>query len=122
MFDCLSTRAHAGLAADGALGVGAVAPAAVSAAAAAPSAPTGAHAQQEGGGVAALCVTDTATGKSVAHTVAAARLDVREQFGEAAVLFRCAGERGLDIEQVPVDASGRTVQPLQHGAFYYVLV
>ena len=122
MFDCLSTRAHAGLAADGALlGVGAVAPAAVSAAAAAPSAPTGVHAQQEGG-VAALCVTDTATGKSVAHTVAAARLDVRAQFGEAAVLFRCAGERGLDIEQVPVDASGRTVQPLQHGAFYYVLV
>jgi len=134
LFDCLSTRAHAGLAADGALGVGAVtttttgaaacAAAAVSAAAAAPSAPTGAraHAQQEGGGVAALCVADTATGKSVAHAVAAARLDVREQFGEAAVLFRCAGERGLDIEQVPVDASGRTVQPLQHGAFYYVLV
>ena len=135
MFDCLSTRAHAGLAADGALGVGAVttttttgaaacAAAAVSAAAAAPSAPTGAraHAQQEGGGVAALCVADTATGKSVAHAVAAARLDVREQFGEAAVLFRCAGERGLDIEQVPVDASGRTVHPLQHGGFYYVLV
>ena len=123
LFDCLSTRAHAGLAADGALlGVGAVAPAAVSAAAAAPSAPTGAHAQQEGGGVAALCVADTATGKSVAHAVAAARLDVRAQFGEAAVLFRCAGERGLDIEQVPVDASGRTVHPLQHGAFYYVLV
>ncbi|KAG2599666.1 hypothetical protein PVAP13_5KG421205 [Panicum virgatum] len=112
-----------GLAADGALlGVGTVAPAAVSAAAAAPSAPTGAHAQQEGGGVAALCVADTATGKSVAHAVAAARLDVRAQFGEAAVLFRCAGERGLDIEQVPVDASGRTVHPLQHGAFYYVLV
>ena len=112
MFDCLSTRAHAGLAADGALGVGAVTTTTTGARA---------HAQQVGG-VAALCVTDTATGKSVAHTVAAARLDVREQFGEAAVLFRCAGERGLDIEQVPVGASGRTVHPLQHGAFYYVLV
>jgi hypothetical protein len=120
LFDCLSTRAHAGLAADGALGVGAVTTSGAAAPAAA--APAGAHAQQQEGGVAALCVTDTATGKSVAHAVAAARLDVRAQFGDAAVLFRCAGERGLDIEQVPVDASGRTVQPLQHGAFYYVLV
>ncbi|PUZ55452.1 hypothetical protein GQ55_5G212600 [Panicum hallii var. hallii] len=109
-----------GLAADGALGVGAVTTSGAAAPAAA--APAGAHAQQQEGGVAALCVTDTATGKSVAHAVAAARLDVRAQFGDAAVLFRCAGERGLDIEQVPVDASGRTVQPLQHGAFYYVLV
>ncbi|KAG2590675.1 hypothetical protein PVAP13_5NG424100 [Panicum virgatum] len=108
-----------GLAADGALGVGAVTTTTTGAAACAAAAVSAAAAE---GGVAALCVTDTATGKSVAHTVAAARLDVRAQFGEAAVLFRCAGERGLDIEQVPVDASGRTVQPLQHGAFYYVLV
>ncbi|RLN25350.1 WUSCHEL-related homeobox 7 [Panicum miliaceum] len=110
-----------GLAADGALGVGAVTTTTTGAAAPAAIA-AAAHAQQQEGGVAALCVTDTATGKSVAHAVAAARLDVRAQFGEAAVLFRCAGERGLDIEQVPVDASGRTIQPLQHGAFYYVLV
>ncbi|OEL29339.1 hypothetical protein BAE44_0009640 [Dichanthelium oligosanthes] len=112
---------YAGLsAADGGrLGAGVVtttgaSPVAVAAAA-------GAH--QEEGGVAALCITDSATGKSVAHSVAAARLDVRAQFGEAAVLFRCAGERGLDlVEHVPVDASGCTVEPLQHGAFYYLLV
>ena len=73
-------------------------------------------------GVVALCITDTVTGKSVAHNVAAARLDVRAQFGEAAVLLRGVGERGLDLEPVPVDASGCTVEPLQHGAFYYVLV
>ncbi|WVZ69336.1 hypothetical protein U9M48_018136 [Paspalum notatum var. saurae] len=74
-------------------------------------------------GVAALCITDSVTGKSVAHNVAAARLDVRAHFGEAAALFRCVGERGLDLEHVPVDASsGCTVEPLQHGAFYYVLV
>ncbi|TKW15940.1 hypothetical protein SEVIR_5G266300v4 [Setaria viridis] len=109
-----------GLAADGALGAGATttstgAPVAVATAAVAGE-------QQEGAGVAALCITDSVTGRSVAHSVAAARLDVRAQFGEAAVLFRCAGERGLDLEHVPVDASGCTVQPLQHGAFYYVLV
>ncbi|CAL4955257.1 unnamed protein product [Urochloa decumbens] len=114
-----------GLAADGALGVVGVstttstgAPVAVAAAA-----PAAAHQEQEGGGVAALWITDSVTGRSVAaHSVAAARLDVRAQFGEEAVLFRCAGERGLDLEHVPVDASGCTVQPLQHGAFYYVLV
>jgi hypothetical protein len=73
-------------------------------------------------GVVVLCITDTVTGKSVAHNVAAARLDVRAQFGEAAVLLRGVGERGLDLEPVPVDSSGCTVEPLQHGAFYYVLV
>ena len=73
-------------------------------------------------GVVALCITDTVTGKSMAHNVAAARLDVRATFGEAAVLLRGVGERGLDLEPVPVDASGCTVEPLQHGAFYYVLV
>ncbi|NP_001354193.1 WUSCHEL-related homeobox 7 [Zea mays] len=91
------------------------APAAV--AVAADAAPTAA---QEG--VVALCITDSITGKSVAHNVAAARLDVRAQFGEAAVLLRCGGERGLDLEPVPVDASGCTVEPLQRGAFYYVLL
>ena len=91
------------------------APAAAVAAAAAPMA-----AAQES--VVALCITDTVTGKSVAHNVAAARLDVRAQFGKAAVLLRGVGERGLDLEPVPVDASGCTVEPLQHGAFYYVLV
>ncbi|CAO2204306.1 unnamed protein product [Urochloa humidicola] len=109
-----------GLAAAGALGVGVTttttstgAPVAVAAAAPA--------AAQEQEGVAALWITDSVTGRSVAaHSVAAARLDVRAQFGEAALLFRCAGERGL--EHVPIDASGCTVQPLQHGAFYYVLV
>ncbi|CAL4962172.1 unnamed protein product [Urochloa decumbens] len=118
-----------GLAADGALGVVGVSTtsttgAPVTVAAAAAAAPTGAQAEQDGGsGVAALWITDSVTGRSVAaHSVAAARLDVRAQFGEEAVLFRCAGERGLDLEHVPVDASGCTVQPLQHGAFYYVLV
>jgi hypothetical protein len=82
-------------------------------AAAAAAAPTAAA--QEG--VVALCITDTVTGKSMAHNVAAARLDVRATYGEAAVLLR-----GLDLEPVPVDASGCTVEPLQHGAFYYVLV
>ncbi|CAO1945459.1 unnamed protein product [Urochloa humidicola] len=118
-----------GLAADGALGCVGVtttstgAPVAVASAAA----PVGAQEQEGGaggGGVAALWITDSVTGRSVAHSVvvAAARLDVRAQFGEAAALYRCAGERGLDLEHVPVDASGCTVQPLQHGAFYYVLV
>ncbi|KAF8675772.1 hypothetical protein HU200_047259 [Digitaria exilis] len=108
---------HAGLAAaDGALGVTTTTTGAAPVAAA----PT---AQEEAGGVAALCITDSLTGRSVAYSVAAARLDVRAQFGEAALLFRCAGERGLDLEPVVVDASsGCTVHPLQHGAFYYVLV
>ncbi|NP_001288514.1 WUSCHEL-related homeobox 7-like [Zea mays] len=75
------------------------------------------------GVVVALCITDSVTGKSVAHNVAAARLDVRAQFGEAAVLLRAVGDRGgLDLVPVPVDALGCTVEPLQHGAFYYVLV
>ncbi|CAO1948046.1 unnamed protein product [Urochloa humidicola] len=117
-----------GLAADGALGCVGVtttstgAPVATAAAAAAP---TGVHEQEGGGGgVAALWITDSVTGRSVAHSVvvAAARLDVRAHFGDAAALYRCAGERGLELEHVPVDASGCTVQPLQHGAFYYVLV
>jgi hypothetical protein len=83
------------------------------------AAPTAA---QEGVAV-ALCITDSVTGKSVAHNVAAARLDVRAQFGEAAVLLRAVGDRGgLDLVPVPVDPLGCTVEPLQHGAFYYVLV
>lgn len=107
----------AGLAVPGAGVVGVSTGGAPAAAAAAPTAVA-----QEGG-VVALCITDTVTGKSVAHTVAAARLDVRAQFGEAAVLLRGVGDRGgLDLEPVPVDASGCTVEPLQHGAFYYVLV
>ncbi|KAJ1284689.1 hypothetical protein BS78_03G224300 [Paspalum vaginatum] len=113
----------AGLAADGgAAAVGVTTTTSVVAPAAAVAAATGPGvAHQEG--VAALCITDSVTGKSVAHNVAAARLDVRAQFGEAAALFRCVGERGLDLEHVPVDASsGCTVEPLQHGAFYYVLV
>lgn len=114
MFDCLSTWTHAGLAAAGTGAVGvstAGAPAAIAAEA---------TAAQEG--VVALCITDSVTGKSVAHSVAAARLDVRAQFGEAAVLLHGVGERGVDLETVPVDASGCTIEPLQHGAFYYVLV
>nr|CAB3473826.1 unnamed protein product [Digitaria exilis] len=107
---------HGLAAADGALGVTTTTTGAAPVAAA----PT---AQEEAGGVAALCITDSLTGRSVAYSVAAARLDVRAQFGEAALLFRCAGERGLDLEPVVVDASsGCTVHPLQHGAFYYVLV
>ena len=43
------------------------------------------------------------------------RLDVG-LFGEAAVLLRHTGE------PVPLDASGVTAEPLQHGAVYYVLV
>lgn len=106
----------AGLAVPGA-GAGR-APAAVAVAVAADAAPTAA---QEG--VVALCITDSITGKSVAHNVAAARLDVRAQFGEAAVLLRAVGDRGgLDLVPVPVDPLGCTVEPLQHGAFYYVLV
>ncbi|KAG0538830.1 hypothetical protein BDA96_03G270700 [Sorghum bicolor] len=108
----------AGVPGAGAVGVvstGAGAPAAVAVAA-----PASAAAVQEG--VVALCITDTVTGKSVAHNVAAARLDVRAHFGEAAVLLRGVGERGLGLEPVPIDASGCTVEPLQHGAFYYVLV
>jgi hypothetical protein len=114
----------AGLAADRALGAGATTTAAAAAGApvvAVAAAAVAEHAQ-ESGGVAALCITDSITGRSVAHSVAATRLDVWAQFGEAAVLLRCAGERGLDLEHVPVDTSGCTVQPLQHGAFYYVLV
>jgi len=99
----------------GAVGVSTGGAPAVATAAAAPTA-----AAQEG--VVALCITDTVTGKSVVYNVAAARLDVRAQFGEAAVLLRGVGERGLDLEPVPVDASGCTVEPLQHDAFYYVLV
>nr|CAB3477868.1 unnamed protein product [Digitaria exilis] len=109
--------ARVGLAAaDGALGV-------TTTTGAAPVAPAPTAQEEEAGGVAALCITDSVTGRSVAYSVAAARLDVRGQFGEAALLFRCAGERGLDLEPVLVDASsGCTVHPLQHGAFYYVLV
>ena len=43
------------------------------------------------------------------------RLDVG-LFGEAAVLLRHNGE------PVPLDGSGLTAEPLQHGALYYVLV
>ncbi|CAM0953866.1 unnamed protein product [Alopecurus aequalis] len=43
------------------------------------------------------------------------RLDVG-LFGEAAVLLRHTGE------PVPLDGSGVTTEPLQHGALYYVLV
>jgi hypothetical protein len=43
------------------------------------------------------------------------RLDVG-LFGEAAVMLRHNGE------PVPLDGSGVTVEPLQHGALYYVLV
>jgi hypothetical protein len=75
------------------------------------------------GGVAVLCIGDSTTGRSVVHEVAASRhLDVRAQFGEAAVLFRYVddGERPVHI---PVDAaSGCTVEPLQHGVIYWVLV
>ena len=43
------------------------------------------------------------------------RLDVG-LFGDAAVLLRHTGE------PVPLDGSGLTAEPLQHGAVYYVLV
>jgi hypothetical protein len=86
------------------------------AAAAAPPA-----ASSDEGGVAVLCIGDSATGRSVVQEVAAGwHLDVRAQFGEAAVLFRYDGERPVHI---PVDAaSGCTVEPLQHGVVYWVLV
>ncbi|XP_062179973.1 WUSCHEL-related homeobox 7-like [Phragmites australis] len=88
-------------------------------AAVAVAAPTGAE-TVGARGFAVLCIMDSSTGKSVLHNdVPATKLDVMAQFGEAAVLFRCIGERP---EHVPVDASGCTVEPLQHGAVYYVLV
>ncbi|XP_062203424.1 WUSCHEL-related homeobox 7-like [Phragmites australis] len=95
--------------ADGAVGVTGAPAAAV---------PTGAEAT-DARGFAVLWIMDS-TGKSVVHNdVAATNLDVRTQFGEAAILFRYIGDRP---EHVPVDASGCTVEPLQNGAVYYVLV
>ncbi|KAL6614770.1 hypothetical protein ACP70R_037040 [Stipagrostis hirtigluma subsp. patula] len=82
----------------------------------------GTAAAEEAAGVAVLCITDGTTGASAVHSdVPATRLDVRTLFGEAAVLFRhAAGDR---IENVPVDASsGVTVEPLQHGGVYHVLI
>ncbi|XP_062179511.1 WUSCHEL-related homeobox 12-like [Phragmites australis] len=52
---------------------------------------------------------------TVQFSVPAMRLDVKLAFGEAAVLLRHTGE------QVLVDDSGVTVEPLQQDALYYVL-
>ncbi|KAL6845321.1 hypothetical protein ACP4OV_024816 [Aristida adscensionis] len=101
--------------------VGVVTAAADARATAPPPAPARAVAADEGG-VAVLCITDATTGASVVHyDVPAAKLDVRTLFGAAAMLCRyAAGDR---LEHVPVDdASGFTVEPLQHGGVYYVLV
>ncbi|TVU35610.1 hypothetical protein EJB05_17509, partial [Eragrostis curvula] len=74
-------------------------------------------------GVAVLCVGDSATGRSVVREVAARHLDVRAQFGDAAVLFRYVGDGERPAVHVPVDAAtGCTVEPLQHGVVYWVLV
>lgn len=85
--------------------------------------PSPAPADPNEGGVAVLCIADSATGRSVVREVSAARhLDVRAQFGEAAVLFRYVGGSERPVH-VPVDvASGCTVEPLQHGVVYWVLV
>ncbi|KAJ1264091.1 hypothetical protein BS78_09G235800 [Paspalum vaginatum] len=61
--------------------------------------------------------TVVAVGRDAAQfSVPAMRLDVKLAFGEAAVLVRHTGEPIL------VDASGVTVEPLQQGTLYYVLM
>ncbi|XP_029121207.1 WUSCHEL-related homeobox 9 [Elaeis guineensis] len=51
----------------------------------------------------------------VAFEVVAGPFNVREAFGEAAILFHSSGHPVLTNEQ------GVTLQPLQHGASYYVV-
>ncbi|KAM0930877.1 hypothetical protein ACQ4PT_000607 [Festuca glaucescens] len=66
-------------------------------------------------GAAVVCFAGT----SAACSVPAAHLDVKLYFGEAAVLFRCNGDRP---EPLLVDETGHTVEPLQHGAVYYCVL
>lgn len=107
----------------GGLADGVVATTGAPAAAGVAAPPSPAPAGTDEGGVAVLCIGDSATGRSVVREVAAARhLDVRAQFGDAAVLFRSVGDSERPVH-VPVDAaSGCTVEPLQHGVVYWVLV
>uniref|UniRef100_A0ACD5TDT9 Uncharacterized protein n=1 Tax=Avena sativa TaxID=4498 RepID=A0ACD5TDT9_AVESA len=65
--------------------------------------------------VVAVAATRPDAGVQWYSVPAMTRLDVG-LFGDAAVLLRHTGE------PVPLDGSGVTVEPLQHGALYYVLV
>ncbi|TVU02478.1 hypothetical protein EJB05_52031, partial [Eragrostis curvula] len=117
---CLTvSTCNAGLADHGVTGGAPPAPAADSATALVVAAAPADHDE----GVAVLCVGDSATGRSVVREVAARHLDVRAQFGDAAVLFRYVGDGERPAVHVPVDAAtGCTVEPLQHGVVYWVLV
>ncbi|KAG8055929.1 hypothetical protein GUJ93_ZPchr0001g31033 [Zizania palustris] len=68
-------------------------------------------------GTAVVCVGIDGTAASFVHP--AAHFNVRHYFGEAAVLLRYSGDT---TEPVRVDESGVTVEPLQQGGVYLVLM
>ncbi|KAG8077496.1 hypothetical protein GUJ93_ZPchr0007g5999 [Zizania palustris] len=93
----------------------------VAAAAAAPTSTAPSAAGGRGGVVAGTAVVCVGIGGTTASFVfPAARFNMRHYFGEAAVLLRCSGES--TTEPVRVDASGVTVEPLQQGAVYLVVM
>ncbi|KAL5223033.1 hypothetical protein ABZP36_027746 [Zizania latifolia] len=90
-------------------------------AAAAPTSTAAGGGGDDGRGVVGTAVVCVGIGGTTASFVSpAAHFNMRHYFGEAAVLLRCSGES--TTEPVRVDASGVTVEPLQQGAVYLVVM